>query len=558
MLAGLAAVVLLVRLGSTWLVRLPYPYDLEWMEGGMLAHAWRLQQGQSLYVRPSPEFTPFIYPPGYPALLAALGSVTGLSPLLGRLVSIEGTLLAAVSLFVAARSPGRGGAFDGGLVATAFLGCAWWGGMFTDLVRPDGVLLGLLGLSTALILVGSSRMAIAAGAVLAAAFLVKHNAAFYGPALVFAVGVLHGRRSAIGFTLAAAVPSLLAVAWLQWQTQGLFLTYLLAVPASHELVGVRAFPGAELELVQPLFLPLAGAAGVLLMGLRARGLPPRWAVGAPLAAGVCFAVACATPVDDGAGIRLVPVASFIGLTAVGAVLAGTIAGGFAVGSAGLVGRMGSDDPGARRSLAVLPLVVTAFVTAVWMRAHSGGYLNVHLPFFWMAALGTGVALSTLHRTPGWPRPVLHGLFAVQLAIQAGMTPFSELSPTEADVQAGDALVRTLERIDGPVWSPYAAWLPTYAGHDPMTHQIALMDVAQPDGPLYEDLSTLRSAIVQQHIGAIITSQRDVTGALGRDPTGAPLTLKDHYRLRTRLHHPAGALRPRTGWRVELTAIWVPK
>ena len=47
--------------------RFVYPYDLEWMEGGMLAHALRLADGQPLYAPPSVDFIPYLYTPGYPA-----------------------------------------------------------------------------------------------------------------------------------------------------------------------------------------------------------------------------------------------------------------------------------------------------------------------------------------------------------------------------------------------------------------------------------------------------------------------------------------------------------
>src|SRR5690348_1839440 len=68
--------------------RLFYPYDLEWMEGGMLCHALRLLEGKPIYAAPSVDFIPYLYTPLYPALLAALGRVVGLGYLLARLVSI--------------------------------------------------------------------------------------------------------------------------------------------------------------------------------------------------------------------------------------------------------------------------------------------------------------------------------------------------------------------------------------------------------------------------------------------------------------------------------------
>src|SRR5688572_21865114 len=67
--------------------RLLFPYDLEWMEGGMLNHALRLAEGQPIYAPPSIDFVPYLYTPLYPALLAWLGKVFGLTYQLGRAVS---------------------------------------------------------------------------------------------------------------------------------------------------------------------------------------------------------------------------------------------------------------------------------------------------------------------------------------------------------------------------------------------------------------------------------------------------------------------------------------
>ena len=48
------AVFLLVALG-----RIGYPFELEWMEGGAIAHVQRILAGQALYVPPSLDFVPF-------------------------------------------------------------------------------------------------------------------------------------------------------------------------------------------------------------------------------------------------------------------------------------------------------------------------------------------------------------------------------------------------------------------------------------------------------------------------------------------------------------------
>ena len=43
--------------------RLPHLFEIEWMEGSMVDHVRRVIDGQPLYVAPSLDFVPFIYPP---------------------------------------------------------------------------------------------------------------------------------------------------------------------------------------------------------------------------------------------------------------------------------------------------------------------------------------------------------------------------------------------------------------------------------------------------------------------------------------------------------------
>ena len=160
----------------TVLQRLLYPYDLEWMEGGMLIHAWRIQQDLGIYVEPSSDFIPYIYPPLYPTLLAWLSEIWTLDYWMGRGVSIVGTLLATSALMVGIRR-------ETATWALTWLGGALWlstyedSGTFLDLTRADGLMMGLLGWS--LVLVRLDRLKLA-GAALWLAFLAKHNAAIVG------------------------------------------------------------------------------------------------------------------------------------------------------------------------------------------------------------------------------------------------------------------------------------------------------------------------------------------------------------------------------------------
>ena len=59
-LVSLPGVALAWVLLYTVFARLGYPYDLEWMEGGLLTHSARIANGQGIYVTPSVEFVPYL------------------------------------------------------------------------------------------------------------------------------------------------------------------------------------------------------------------------------------------------------------------------------------------------------------------------------------------------------------------------------------------------------------------------------------------------------------------------------------------------------------------
>lgn len=76
-LARAALVVLAAGFVALWgaaaVLRVLYPFELEWMEGATVEHVLRVMEGRPLYVEPSLEFVPFVYTPLY-AWLGALAS----------------------------------------------------------------------------------------------------------------------------------------------------------------------------------------------------------------------------------------------------------------------------------------------------------------------------------------------------------------------------------------------------------------------------------------------------------------------------------------------------
>jgi hypothetical protein len=226
---GIGVVVLLAR---TVAGRIDYPYDLEWMEGGMLLHGQRVLDGLPIYVTPSVDFIPFIYPPLYPWVLGLLGHLAPLDYTLGRAVTLAGIVAAAAALMVAVRGE-RGTWGESFGAAALFLACYPDSGAFYDLVRNDGFLIGILAWSLTLV----RRDHLVAGALLlVAAFATKHTAALFGLPTVVYLWRHKGRAAAQRFAMWSVGPALLLTLILTLTSGGLFLTYVLGVPSVHPFV----------------------------------------------------------------------------------------------------------------------------------------------------------------------------------------------------------------------------------------------------------------------------------------------------------------------------------
>ena len=103
-----------VVLAFVILNRMTWPYEIEWMEGGMLMHAVRVRLGEGIYVEPSASFVPYFYTPLYPLVVAGLASA-GL-PLgfgLGRAVSAVRDARHACAVLYARSARARGAAGAG-------------------------------------------------------------------------------------------------------------------------------------------------------------------------------------------------------------------------------------------------------------------------------------------------------------------------------------------------------------------------------------------------------------------------------------------------------------
>jgi hypothetical protein len=507
--------------------------------------------GEGVYVEPTATFIPMIYPPGYFAALAAAGSVFGLGHPVGRAISVLSTLAVAGAFVGGARAwrgantSSRDATAFGVLGAGLYLATYERSGAFFDLVRPDSLHLALLAWSVVLSASPSARRRDASAVLLALSFTVKHNAAIYGFPLVLSVVSQHGVLAGLRWgALAAGVAGGFTAA-MQVATGGLFLTWILDVPASHPSVGARFFPGAFRELglaVAPLWVGLAawgiGHGGSWLPNVP---IPARTALPIVAGGGLALAVLAADPVNgvpEGTALESAAVAFAIGALGALSLLAGVL---WPLDA--MAGR-----PRPEGAVLTLALGGFGFVVAGLMRAHHGGFLNVYMPFhaFTAAAfVGAGLAAWSARRE-AW----LVG-FAVlgttHLGLSAYRAKLGGLVPDAADVAAGDAAVAWLTEQDGPVLSPFAPWLAAQAGHAPGFHLIALWDIRHPEGPFEAAIGPILQSVEQQKFGAIIEADE-----------GSKLGTKNRYVEATTFTNDPSAMRGKTGWRARPNHGYVRK
>lgn len=553
-----AAAFLLIGVFQAFAARLTYPYDLEWMEGGMLVHAWRLMEGKPVYTDPDAGWIPFIYPPGYTAVVAAFGKVFGLSTTLGRSISLAGTFAAAAALVFGGWKHGR--SWTGGLLAGAvFLLLFPSTGAFYDLIRPDGLSIGLAGWALVVGWLPGRRAAVVSGLLLAAAFTVKHNFALFGLPLVAGIFFRSGWREALAFVAASAGPALLFTLGVEWASGGHFLNWLLRVPGAHPMVGERWLPGALQELAShlgPLLVGTTAAALVLLLPGRPNARKAVLLAGAGV--GGLGAVLVGWELEAvyalfGATFEmprlpaLMPWSLEIAFATLGVTL-----GALGVGAGfGLVEREVSP-----RWVHAVGLAGIGFLLAGLMRAHHGGFVNIFIPAHFVVLLLAAVAFGRVRHLR--PTGTVHALtlvpFALQLLVMAGFEP-ERFSPSASDVEAGDAFVEALRDCDGPVLSPISPWLPVYAGHEPSWHLMALWDIQHPASPYFGRVPLIGEAAERHHWACVVMgSGRPMRHGMTQNYTQFARPRID---VVPRRKGPPTFM-PRTGWRTRPMAVWKPR
>lgn len=512
------------------LIRARFPFEIEWMEGGMLTHAARLLDGQRIYAAPSADFVPFFYTPGYPALLAALSPVTGgLSFSLARGVSIASTLVAFGLVFrIGQREAGwRYGALAVGLYAALFR----TNGAFYDLARPDALFMAVL--CGAVYVAYYRRVwwgALLAAALFALGFFIKQTVSVFVPATALYLFWRNWRHGLL-FVVSAVGLGALGVHLLDRAHDGWFWTYIFEGHQGHLFYwkNILMEYWRDLLFLAPLLLLLP----LLWFGYKV----PVATLSLLLAAHWTYAF-----IFRARTLNYVPHMYYRELF--------------------------YEEP--RWQILVPPLLIALLLVAY--RAINGARMRPRTDWFWLLMFVAGAGASGLNHSTQWAysncfmlismfaailialavrdlvepmgewRPRWPALVPLAVLVQLGAWYYDPLAqvPRERDYAALADLDRRLAVVEGPVFfaaHPFHAWQRDGRTH---VHQMGIADVAFMGGvkDLYPRLRKKEWAAV------VVDEQNRVPG------------LESSYYVGDQMRYPdKDALRSKTGFLVRPATIW---
>ena len=234
--------------------RLPYPHELEWMEGALADHAARVADGLPLYCEPSAEHVPFLYSPLL-FWLGGLGMSLGVDGVIA-LRSIACGFSVGCAMLIGHWVRVESGKLVPGLVATGmFLAGYGWLAWWFDLARNDSLFVFLALASAYQLRHGGGRRWLWAAMLATAALLAKQSALMWLPAV--GVGCLcWDWRVALKYGLTCAVMMVASLGLLHLTTNGWSTFYLLEMPSLHGVVGDRklGFWTEDVVPMSPLLL----------------------------------------------------------------------------------------------------------------------------------------------------------------------------------------------------------------------------------------------------------------------------------------------------------------
>jgi hypothetical protein len=251
----------------TALLRLRYPYELEWLEGAEVLRARELLDGRAIFRAPSAEYIATPYTPFYYVLVALAAKVAGgLSLGAARAVSILATfaLIALVASAVKRETGDRRAALLGAGGVAGLYAVAGW---IFDLARVDSLFIALV-MGSLYVARYARRGVVAVGAaaiLLVVAYETKQLALFFLPVALSTLW-MRERRWGVGFALAFV--SLMAIDQTleHVATGGWYWVFTQRVSTAHGINGSRLFDFARTMATSVPIAIGASAARAVVVG----------------------------------------------------------------------------------------------------------------------------------------------------------------------------------------------------------------------------------------------------------------------------------------------------
>jgi len=251
--------------------RMQYPFEVEWIESGILVSVLRIAHGQGLYVAPTLNFVPFLYTPLYLYAAAAVTKVVGVgghSYLAMRLVSTLATVGSCATIYALVRTETQRST---AAIAAAglYLGCYSVVGGFYDIGRVDSLFVFLLLLA---LLAQRRGHPVLAALVWVLVFQTKQTV------LPLAVVILAAewqrpRRLLAALATFAAV-ALVSVLLLNHATNGWYNFYIFHIARGLPIVGRQAVLFLPVSVIEPMTAAwVVIAAAAVTTRARLRGDP---------------------------------------------------------------------------------------------------------------------------------------------------------------------------------------------------------------------------------------------------------------------------------------------
>ena len=250
--------------------RIRYPYELEWIESGMLTSVLRIVRGEGLYVAPSLHFVPFLYAPFYFYLVAGVTRFTGLGSndyVALRAVSILSSLGSVGLIFALIRTETRN--FTAACAgAGMYLGCYALLGCFFDIGRVDALFIFFI-----LLALYAQRRGypVVAALIWVLAFQTKQSV------LPLAVLVLLSEwqtpRRALLAIVSFLTVAIVSVLWINHATSGWYVFYTFRVTRALHVLWRQAalyWPSTVLHPLQIAWVVIAAAALCTRISWRSR------------------------------------------------------------------------------------------------------------------------------------------------------------------------------------------------------------------------------------------------------------------------------------------------